>query len=344
MGDVGSLALGGALGVVAVLIKQEILLMFIGGVYVIEALSVILQVGSYKLRKKRIFKMAPIHHHFEALGWQESKIITRFWIAGLVMALFALTTLKLQMSGDVEAGWAQELWWWGWRVLAWRRCGCCASRARWFGRWMRSRWARSIGVTVEPQTDAAFRDAELVVISPGVPADLDVLAPVRARGVPVIGELELAAPFLEGQNIGVTGTNGKTTTTALTGQFCESPESRARWAAISARRRRRWLRRRGRINGTCWNFRAFNWRPSQTFRAPIAACLNVTQNHLDRHHTFENYVNAKARLFETQRPGRPRGAERRRSGHRRVSPDARRPRPSGSAAPTRSPAPGWMAT
>jgi phospho-N-acetylmuramoyl-pentapeptide-transferase len=96
MGDVGSLALGGALGVVAVLIKQEILLVFIGGVYVIEALSVILQVGSYKLRKKRIFKMAPIHHHFEALGWPESKIITRFWIAGLVMALFALTTLKLR--------------------------------------------------------------------------------------------------------------------------------------------------------------------------------------------------------------------------------------------------------
>jgi phospho-N-acetylmuramoyl-pentapeptide-transferase len=96
MGDVGSLALGGALGVVAVLIKQEILLIFIGGVYVIEALSVILQVGSYKLRKKRIFKMAPIHHHFEALGWEESKIITRFWIAGLVMALFALTTLKLR--------------------------------------------------------------------------------------------------------------------------------------------------------------------------------------------------------------------------------------------------------
>jgi len=96
MGDVGSLALGGALGVVAVLIKQEILLVFIGGVYVIEALSVILQVGSYKLRKKRIFKMAPIHHHFEALGWQESKIITRFWITGLVMALFALTTLKLR--------------------------------------------------------------------------------------------------------------------------------------------------------------------------------------------------------------------------------------------------------
>jgi phospho-N-acetylmuramoyl-pentapeptide-transferase len=96
MGDVGSLALGGGLGVVAVLLKQEILLLFIGGVYVIECLSVILQVGSFKLRGKRIFKMAPVHHHFEALGWQEEKIIARFWIAGLVLALFALTTLKLR--------------------------------------------------------------------------------------------------------------------------------------------------------------------------------------------------------------------------------------------------------
>ncbi len=96
MGDVGSLALGGAIGTVAVIIKQELLLPFIGGVFVIEAVSVILQVGSYKLRKKRIFKMAPLHHHFELLGWSESKIIVRFWIASLIFALFALTTLKLR--------------------------------------------------------------------------------------------------------------------------------------------------------------------------------------------------------------------------------------------------------
>jgi len=96
MGDVGSLALGGAIGTVAVMIKQELLLPFIGGIFVIEALSVILQVVSYKLRKKRIFKMAPLHHHFELLGWSESKIIVRFWIGSLVFALFALTTLKLR--------------------------------------------------------------------------------------------------------------------------------------------------------------------------------------------------------------------------------------------------------
>jgi phospho-N-acetylmuramoyl-pentapeptide-transferase len=96
MGDVGSLSLGGTLGVIAVIIKQEILLFFVGGIFVIEALSVILQVGSFKLRGKRVFRMAPIHHHFELLGWSESKVIVRFWIAGLVFALFALTTLKLR--------------------------------------------------------------------------------------------------------------------------------------------------------------------------------------------------------------------------------------------------------
>src|SRR5258705_223121 len=96
MGDVGSLALGGTLGTVAVIIKQEVLLVFVGGVFVLEALSVILQVGSFKLRGKRIFRMAPIHHHFELLGWSESKVIVRFWIAALVFALFALTTLKLR--------------------------------------------------------------------------------------------------------------------------------------------------------------------------------------------------------------------------------------------------------
>ena len=96
MGDVGSLALGGTLGTIAVVIKQEILLFFVGGIFVMEAMSVILQVGSFKLRGKRIFRMAPLHHHFELAGWSESKVIVRFWILALIFALFALTTLKLR--------------------------------------------------------------------------------------------------------------------------------------------------------------------------------------------------------------------------------------------------------
>jgi phospho-N-acetylmuramoyl-pentapeptide-transferase len=96
MGDVGSLALGGAIGTVAVILKQEILLVSIGGIFILELLSVIIQVGSFKLTGKRVFRMAPLHHHFELIGWSESKVIVRFWILALVFALFALTTLKLR--------------------------------------------------------------------------------------------------------------------------------------------------------------------------------------------------------------------------------------------------------
>jgi UDP-N-acetylmuramoylalanine--D-glutamate ligase len=157
------------------------------------------------------------------------------------------------------------------------------------------------GITVESQTEAAFRAADLVVLSPGVPADLDVLTTVRSRGVPVIGELELSAPLLQGGNIGVTGTNGKTTTTALTGHIlresgiaCQvggnigTPPA----AMVETSRPDQW---------NVLELSSFQLETIQTFHAPIAACLNVTQNHLDRHHTFENYKNAKARLFETQR-------------------------------------------
>jgi len=96
MGDVGSLALGGAIATVAILIKQELLLVIVGGVFVLEAASVVLQVASFKLRGKRIFKMAPLHHHFELSGWEEPKVITRFLIVAIIFALFSLTTLKLR--------------------------------------------------------------------------------------------------------------------------------------------------------------------------------------------------------------------------------------------------------
>jgi len=157
------------------------------------------------------------------------------------------------------------------------------------------------GVAVEPQTEAAFRDAELVVISPGVPSDLDLLSPVRARGVPVIGDLELAAPFLAGRTIGITGTNGKTTTTALTGHILRESGiacqvggniGTAPAEMVATSRPDQW---------NVLELSSFQLEGAESFRADIAACLNLTQNHLDRHHTFENYVNAKARLFELQR-------------------------------------------
>jgi phospho-N-acetylmuramoyl-pentapeptide-transferase len=96
MGDVGSLSLGAALGTIAVITKQEFLLVIVGGIFVMEALSVIIQVISYQLRKKRVFRMAPIHHHFELKGWAEPKIIVRFWIIGIILGLIAMSTLKLR--------------------------------------------------------------------------------------------------------------------------------------------------------------------------------------------------------------------------------------------------------
>jgi phospho-N-acetylmuramoyl-pentapeptide-transferase len=96
MGDVGSLGLGGALGTVAILIKQELLLPIVGGVWVMEAMSVIIQVGYFKTTGRRVFRMAPLHHHFEQLGWSEPKVITRFIILAIIFALFSLTTLKLR--------------------------------------------------------------------------------------------------------------------------------------------------------------------------------------------------------------------------------------------------------
>ncbi len=96
MGDVGSLALGALLGVIAVLVRQEVLLVIMGGIFVIETLSVILQVGSYKMRKQRIFRMAPIHHHYEKKGWPEPRVIVRFWIISIVLVLIGLVTLKVR--------------------------------------------------------------------------------------------------------------------------------------------------------------------------------------------------------------------------------------------------------
>jgi phospho-N-acetylmuramoyl-pentapeptide-transferase len=96
MGDVGSMGIGGGLGTIAILIKQEVLLVFVGGLFVIEALSVIAQVGSFKLRGKRVLRMAPIHHHFELAGWPEQKVVIRFWIVALIFALLGLSTLKLR--------------------------------------------------------------------------------------------------------------------------------------------------------------------------------------------------------------------------------------------------------
>ena len=96
MGDVGALALGGALGMVAMVCRQEIVLIIMGGVFVVETLSVMIQVASFKLTGKRVFRMAPLHHHFELKGWKENQVVVRFWIITMMLVLFGLSTLKLR--------------------------------------------------------------------------------------------------------------------------------------------------------------------------------------------------------------------------------------------------------
>ena len=96
MGDVGALALGAALGTIAVIVRQEIVLFIMGGVFVVETLSVMIQVASFKLTGKRVFRMAPIHHHFELKGWHENQVVVRFWIITMLLVLFGLSTLKLR--------------------------------------------------------------------------------------------------------------------------------------------------------------------------------------------------------------------------------------------------------
>jgi len=158
-------------------------------------------------------------------------------------------------------------------------------------------------VPFAPQTPEVFEHCDRIVLSPDVPADLPPLAAARARGVRVIGEVELAAPYLEGETIGITGSNGKTTTTSLIGHILRESGVPVQvggnigtpvTSMIQSSRPGAW---------NVLELSSFQLETISEFRAHIALALNVTQNHLDRHHTFENYAAAKRRLFETQRSG-----------------------------------------
>ncbi len=160
-----------------------------------------------------------------------------------------------------------------------------------------------LGVSFAVQAPGVFDGADLIVVSPGVPADLEELEAARRRGVHVIGEVELAGAFLQGRTIGITGANGKTTTTALIGHILQESGvpvqvggniGKAVTGMIASSRPEQW---------NVLELSSFQLETIDSFRADIGTCLNVTPDHLDRHHTFENYANAKARLFETQQKG-----------------------------------------
>ena len=160
-----------------------------------------------------------------------------------------------------------------------------------------------LGVPFAPQASGVFEGVDLIVLSPGVPADLPELEAARRRGVVVVGEVELAGRFLKGKTVGITGTNGKTTTTALTGHILQSAGIPAQvggnigtavTAMVASSRHGQW---------NVLELSSFQLETIVEFRAHVGICLNVTQNHLDRHHTFAAYTAAKGRLFENQQPG-----------------------------------------
>jgi UDP-N-acetylmuramoylalanine--D-glutamate ligase len=159
------------------------------------------------------------------------------------------------------------------------------------------------GIEVQPQTEAAFGSADLIVLSPGVPADAPVIENARRRGIPIIGDLELASWFLQGETIGITGSNGKTTTTALTGHILKSSGIAAQiggnigtppCSLVATSKPGKW---------NVLELSSFQLETIDTFRAHIGVVLNITPDHLDRHYTLERYAAAKARIFENQRAG-----------------------------------------
>jgi UDP-N-acetylmuramoylalanine--D-glutamate ligase len=158
-------------------------------------------------------------------------------------------------------------------------------------------------VPIEPQTEAAFVDAELIVLSPGVPADLEIFDAPRRRGVRVIGDLELASWYLTGRTIGITGSNGKTTTTALAGHILGSSGLAAQVGGNIGRPPASMVKTSRADQWNVLELSSFQLETTENFHAHIAALLNVTPDHLDRHHTFEKYAEAKARLFANQGEG-----------------------------------------
>lgn len=159
-----------------------------------------------------------------------------------------------------------------------------------------------LGVSVRPQEAAAFEGADVVVLSPGVPADLDVLQAVRAKGIPVVGDLELASWFLKGEIIGITGSNGKTTTTAMTGHILKVSGIPVQIGGNIGTPPASMVRTSRPGQWNVLELSSFQLETISSFRAHVGAALNVTPDHLDRHYTFEKYAAAKARLFENQHP------------------------------------------
>ena len=228
MGDVGSLALGGAIGCLAVMIKQEILLVLVGGLFVVEALSVIIQVASFKITGRRVFKMSPLHHHFELSGWKETKVVVRFWIIAIIFALLcagdAETAMKnarssVRRSRGVAAA--------NFLADAGRATSCSPTRSA--IRRCRTRSTTRVERAFGRDDDALLDGVDEIVVSPGVPLDDPAAAEAAASAHAGRSARSSSRTAIStGTVIAVTGSNGKSTTTALIGEILRRRRTRSR--------------------------------------------------------------------------------------------------------------------
>ena len=309
MGDTGSLALGGAIAALAVLTKTELLLVLIGGIFVIEALSVAIQVVSFQRFRRRVFLMAPIHHHFELMGWSETKIILRFWIVAAICAAIGFTLYQQSISepAPVSAG-RPPLPEGPYLVVGLARSGLAAARMlESHGRVIacdagRPECPRAGRAPRHRRSGAAGRGA-CVVKSPGVPREAPVVAAALERGIPVHGELELAWRLLPNRFVAVTGTNGKTTTVELLGEVFRAEGTPV---AVAGNVGTPLSSQVGSLDPgavVVCETSSFQLEDASAFAPDTALLLNLEEDHLDRHGTFERYREAKMRVFARQEPG-----------------------------------------
>ena len=285
MGDTGSMAIGGALAGFAIVTGTEALLLLIGGLFLIEVLSVMIQVVSFKYWGRRVFLIAPIHHHFEMKAWSETKIVVRFWIIAALLCASGFVLFYryyLQFPPMRRA-----------LVLGLARSGE-AARAALEARGVEVAGAdRSLGNDEEL---ALLEGTDVLVKSPGVPGEAVLVQAARAHGIPVWSEIELAFRFLpDNPLLAVTGTKGKTTTSELLGHILAAPVAGNVGRPLSGLV--------GKVEpGTpiVCEVSSFQLEDVDTFAPAVAVLLNLERDHLDRHGTVEAYWAAKRRIFENQ--------------------------------------------
>ena len=276
MGDTGSLALGGFVAATAFVLKMPIFIVIVGFVYLWESITVMLQVGWFKITKRkygegrRLFKMAPFHHHLEQCGWRETKVVTLFYVVTALQKLGAVVTLQDMKERNAVPAAALEL------------------------------EKEGVALYTGKNPDDIACEQDLIVLSPGIPCDLPFIIAAEAAGVEVISEVELAYRETTCPITAITGTNGKTTTTTLTGEIMKAVRPNT---AVVGNIGVPYSEKVQGLTEQDWvvaEISSFQMEKAKEFHPHISAVLNITPDHLNRHKTMEVYIAMKERVFAKQ--------------------------------------------